>query len=201
MPEFILNTEGASNEYDSLDEFTQGFIEAAFFTSVSSYDSSDFFKRSIQKLLESGEIDGTIPQDSSVSNIDFDSFCSIKDFCDQFQSKNQALLDLAYQCEDYDESQAGRDLYFTYSGSGVGYWSREQLSQSSNPEKTKDLQEIMRAPGTTPDQLNALFAQVKSLESDIGQKLTAACGCGEINLDAYKSKKHPSGFLVSFYIG
>lgn len=49
MSEFILNTEGVGAPWLSLDAFTQGFIEAAFFSETSHLDPSDFFSESGQE--------------------------------------------------------------------------------------------------------------------------------------------------------
>lgn len=213
MPEFVLNTEGAGAPWHSLDAFTQGFIEAAFFCESSCYDAAKFFTDDAQEAVREGQSDGSIPSDSSVSDIDRDSFCLIKDVCYNFQSQNAALLQEAYsahwrraaiaegwtrnahngyfvapighetrmadydswqdlcECEglepgeSYDETQAGRDLYYTRAGHGVGYWDRE------------------------------------ALEADgLGERLSNAAGRGEINLDAYQDEAAGNGFLISFYI-
>jgi hypothetical protein len=214
MPEFILNTDGAGGPWESLDAFTQGFIEAAFFSETACMDSAEFFTDAGQERVSEGQSDGNIPSGSSVADIDSDSFARIKDFCDAFQAKAGDLLQEAYsahwrtaalkagwsrnshngyfvgpvgaatrmadydswqelcECEEietgdeYDDSQAGRDLYFTYAGHGVGYWDRDQLDSDN-----------------------------------LGNRLSDACGRGEINLTAYQSDKPASGFLIEFYIG
>lgn len=199
MSEFILNTEGAGAPWYSLDAFTQGFIEAAFFCESSCYDAAEFFTDEAQEAVREGQADGSIPSDSSVSDIDRDSFCLIKDICDKFQTDNAALLQEAYAC-DYDEEQAGRDLYYTRAGHGVGYWSREELQAPSDADEYARLTAIMRAEGTTPDEWAALSSQIKALKSDIGERLSSAAGRGEINLDAYQDDAAGNGFLISFFI-
>lgn len=126
MPEFVLNTEGAGAPWLSLDAFTQGFIEAAFFSDSSCYSSAEFFTPEAQGRVHEGQADGSVPNDAGPAEIDRDSFVLIKNFCDEFQQRAAAVLAEAYE-SDYDETQAGRDLYFTRAGHGVGYWSREQL--------------------------------------------------------------------------
>lgn len=167
MTEFVLNTDGAGAPWHGLDAFTQGFIEAAFFSETSCFDSSEFFTDEAQERISEGQADGEIPNDASVSDIDVDSFAKVKNYCDKFQSDNAELLQEAYAARDglngeYDEVQAGRDLYFTHAGHGVGYWDRGL--------------------------------------GDIGDKLSTAAGRGEINLSAYQSDAHESGFLIEIAI-
>lgn len=40
--------------------------------------------------------------------------------------------------EEYDETQAGRDLFYTYVGHGVGYWDREQLKRDGLGNRLSD---------------------------------------------------------------
>lgn len=192
MPEFMLNTEGAGAPWYSLDAFTQGFIEAAFFCEVSTLDPDEFFQQEEPN-------DGNVPSNAGPAEIDRDSFVRIKNFCDEFQQRAAAALAEAYAL-DYDETQAGRDLYFTRAGHGVGFWSRDELSQSSNQEETDRLTATMRAEGTTPAEWSKLFAQVKALESDLGKRLSDLAGRGEVNLTAYEDENHASGYQVEFYI-
>lgn len=137
MPEFILNTEGAGAPWHSLDTFTKGFIEAAFFSENSHMDADEFFSPEGQHKVTEGQSDGNIPDDSSVADIDSDSFVLIKNFCDEFQARAADLLKLAYE-RGYDESQAGRDLYFTRAGHGVGYWDRDVLESDGLGNKLSE---------------------------------------------------------------
>lgn len=138
MPEFILNTEAAGAPFLNLDAFTQGFIEAAFFCETSQYPSDEFFGPEAQEAVTEGTSDGNIPSDSYVGDIDATSFVAIKNFCDEFQAKAQKSLELAYE-RDYDETQAGRDLYFTYAGHGTGYWDRDVLKNRDLGQHLSDL--------------------------------------------------------------
>lgn len=192
MPQFVLNTEGTGAEWESLDAFTKGFIEAAFFSEVSTLDPSDFFQQEEPN-------DGSVPSVAGPAEIDRDSMVAIKNFCDEFQRRAAAVLSEAYE-SDYDETQAGRDLYFTRAGHGVGYWSRDELSRPRDAEEVQRLQSIMRAEGTTPAEWSRLNDQVKALRADIGARLSELAGRGEISLDAYEDRSHASGFQVSFYI-
>lgn len=200
MPEFVLNTDGAGAPWKSLDAFTQGFIEAAFFCETSCIPAAKFFTKKSQRLIEEGQSDGNIPQDASVSDIDEKSFIAAVNFCDKFQTENATLLTDAYE-RDYDETQAGRDLYYTYAGHGVGYWDRDELKTIDNEEYER-LTDIMRNPTSSTDQWNAASKARNEIdESSIGKRLTKACGRGEINLWAYQDKRAHNGFFVEFYIG
>lgn len=194
MPEFVLNTEGTGAPWHSLDGFTQGFIEAAFFTETSHcYDSSEFFTEAAQEDVREGRADGSVPSDAGPAEIDRDSFCRIKDLCDEFQREHAALLSEAYERDDYDETQAGRDLYFTRAGHGVGYWDRKQLEPQGD-----EWEALQRPLDTWSKEESELHRRLK--DESLGERLSKAAGRGEISLDAYQDEAAASGFLVSFYI-
>jgi hypothetical protein len=108
MPEFILDhgSPEAARTYSQLDWFTQGYIEAMFFTDASSADDGDL-------------------ENATVAEIAPEFLASIVATCQCFQKEAAALLDQAYNEHDYDESQAGRDYWFTRNGHGVGFWDRD----------------------------------------------------------------------------
>lgn len=110
MPEFILDhgTNAAATKFRTLDEFTQGYIEAMFFTNASSPDDGDLATATVADLA--AETWGTIEKE-----------------CAAFQSQNATLLAEAYTRDDYSPEQAGRDFWFTRNGHGVGFWDRPQL--------------------------------------------------------------------------
>lgn len=193
MPEFILNLEGAPPAWDSLDDFTKGFVEAAFFSETSCFDSSEFFTPAAQHAVSEGQADGAIPSDAGPSDIEPSMLAKVQGFCADFQRRAAALLAEAYAL-DYDATQAGRDLYFTYAGHGVGYWSRDVLEPSGDAwEETQiPLDRWTPAMRATRERLKA---------ESIGQRLSDACGRGEISLTAYESEGAPCGFYVDFYIG
>lgn len=87
-----------------LDAFTQGYIEALFFTE--GLDPDD-------ELYELGFFD-----------FDANSLQQIIRDCMEFQTKYASLLAFTYQVDDYNEERAGHDLWFTRHGHGVGYWDR-----------------------------------------------------------------------------
>jgi len=108
MPEFVLDhgTRETAQRFAKLDEFTQGYIEALFFTDTGTGDDGE---------LEHATVDDLAPS----------AWHKIKLICAAFQEANQTLLDAAYACDDYNERRAGNDLWYTENGHGVGYWDRD----------------------------------------------------------------------------
>ena len=105
MPQFEM--EGANElEFKALDSFTQGYIEAMFFT-------------------DSGPEEGQLG-DAGFNELASETLKKIVKDCTQYQFDNVAALLSAYE-RDYDETQAGRDFWFTRNGHGVGFWDREEL--------------------------------------------------------------------------
>lgn len=116
--------------FDDLDEFAQGFIEAAFFCSTSpAYDRDEWDSEDCQREGEAGTRDGDIPGDASTADIDPASLEAVKALCDEFQREAAPLLAAAYEIEGYGPTEAGRDFYYTRAGHGVGYWSRAELGE------------------------------------------------------------------------
>lgn len=109
MPKFILDhgsPEGAAT-FASLDTFAQGYAEAMFFTNSGTGDDGDM-------------------EDATVADLAPETVARIKADCAKFQADNAALLAEAYT-RGYDETQAGRDYWFTRNGHGVGFWDRKEL--------------------------------------------------------------------------
>lgn len=102
MPQYEMPL-GRQQTWQALDEFTQGYWEAAFFTSQETISDLTF---------------------ADVSKTAYDR--AVAD-CEKFQADNAELLADAYAKPDYSAVQAGRDFWFTRNGHGVGYWDREQL--------------------------------------------------------------------------
>lgn len=107
MPEFILDTGSseAARDFRHLDAFTQGYVEALFFTDASTSDD--------------GELEHATFADLAPSTLE-----QIKTDCARFQAEHGALLDAAYDEFDYEPDQAGRDFWFTRNGHGAGFWDR-----------------------------------------------------------------------------
>ena len=126
MPEFIL--EGRDHAARAESPFVLGFIEAMFFTESSpAYMSDEWLSDECREAQEQGQADGTLPGDVGYCDLHPDSLAKIRAFCEAFQRDNAALLAQAYERPDYDETQAGRDLWFTSQGHGVGFWDRATL--------------------------------------------------------------------------
>ena len=110
-----------------LDDFTQGYIEALFFTEeCPGIDRDTFELAEHQEAMEQGRAAGSIPGDAGFDDLSPVALASILTDCAAFQSKAAALLQAAYDGEsvDYDATQAGRDFWFTRNGHGVGFWDR-----------------------------------------------------------------------------
>jgi hypothetical protein len=125
MPEFIL--EGHHHAVRAESYFVLGFIEAAIFTCREpSRDMEEWFTDEARAARERGT-ESEIPGDAGYLEIHPDSLAAIRAFCQAWQDENAALLDRAYEREDYDDTQAGRDLWYTMNGHGTGFWDRAEL--------------------------------------------------------------------------
>lgn len=108
--------------------FVMGFIEAMFFTECGSIASADFFTAESQSAIAEGQ-DSALPCDVGYTDLHPDSLNTIRNFCAKKQIEMNDLFQRAYECEEYDESQAGHDLFMTYQGHGVGFWDRSELKR------------------------------------------------------------------------
>ena len=110
MPQFILN--GPSDS----DDFVAGYIEAMFFTNGDTGDERE-------NLLN----------DLGTERLTRAARASIKADCRAFLSHVMPDGCFARQwldrAEGYDDKQAGRDLWFTRQGHGVGFWVRDELAE------------------------------------------------------------------------
>ena len=110
MPEFHLDTSGRVDhvhpgngrtyqvDWPELDTFTQGYIEALFFTDAS--DSDD-------ELYEKG-----------FSDLAPETLAAIIDDCAKFQA-----LDAWKGADRFpDDARGGRDFWYTRNGHGCGFW-------------------------------------------------------------------------------
>jgi hypothetical protein len=110
MPEFILDhgSPEAAIKYNALDEFTQGYIEAMFFTST-------------------GQLEDEELENASVAELAPGTWQKIIDDCQRFQTGNAEDLDEATdngRINGYDLKAAGRDFWYDRTGSGVGFSDR-----------------------------------------------------------------------------
>ena len=133
MPEFILDrgSPETAREFAKLDSFTQGYIEAMFFT-----DEEQLCEESGRNMpsvafdmttMESHFVGGDSP---SFADLAPETLARIIADCQRFQTANATLLDEAYG-RDYDSEQAGRDFWYTRNGHGVGFWDRKALEPDS----------------------------------------------------------------------
>ncbi|MGY3278148.1 hypothetical protein [Bradyrhizobium sp. S3.7.6] len=133
MPEFILSlgTPEAARRYAALDQFTQGYIEAMFFTSTGTGDDAD-------NDLEHATFAELAPL----------TLRTMIEECKAFQIQNRIALDEALdkgRINGYDEKAAGRDFWYSRNGHGTGYWDRDlgdvgdTLHKSASQWRGRDL--------------------------------------------------------------
>jgi hypothetical protein len=111
LPKFILDhgSPEAANGFKALDTFTQGYIEAMFFTSTGSADDEEL-------------------EHATVADLAPETLDKIRADCAKFQVDNRANLDEAIDCgriNGYDDEAAGRDFWYSRNGHGVGFWDRD----------------------------------------------------------------------------
>lgn len=113
MPQFEIDLGAAIKDWRELDSFTQGYIEAAFFTDTGTGDDRE-------NGLENACFDEIAPE--SLAKVIAD--------CAAFQAQHAALLDSVYgvtgkyEKAPYDENRAGSDYWYTRNGHGTGFWDR-----------------------------------------------------------------------------
>ena len=122
MPEFVM--EGRDHAARAESDFVLGFIEAMFFTEVGHVAAEDWFSTDPEERTK----DGSLPCDVGYADLHPDSLAAIRADCAAWQKKHAGLLYFACGfMSGYDETQAGRDYWFTRNGHGVGFWDREEL--------------------------------------------------------------------------
>lgn len=131
MPEFIL--EGRDHAARAESDFVLGFIEAMFFTETGHVPISEWFETEEEERTS----DGQLPSDCGYGELHPDSLAAIRADCEAWQAANAELLQQAYS-RGYDESQAGRDYWFTRNGHGVGFWDRAELDVDDLGKKLSD---------------------------------------------------------------
>ena len=106
MPEFQIDLGDMPATFRALDSFTQGYIEAAFWT-------------------ESGEPDSPC-YEKALSDLAPITLASMIEDCVNFQELAQADLEKAYDYtpSNYDAAHAGHDFWLTRNGHGAGFWDR-----------------------------------------------------------------------------
>lgn len=104
MPEFILDhgDKESAARFNALDYFTQGYIEAMFFTEASAPEDECF--------------------GATVADLSPEAWEKIKADCKAFQEANAATLEAVFRFVHDADTRAGRDYWFTRNGHGVGFW-------------------------------------------------------------------------------
>jgi hypothetical protein len=120
MPQFVMplgDRESAPKTFSVLDSFTQGYIEAMFWTDCNEdYDSLS---------------------DATFSDLACEALQQIMRDCEAFQRANEALLSEAY-ARGYSEEQAGHDYWLTRNGHGAGFWCRDELEEGGLGDKLSE---------------------------------------------------------------
>jgi hypothetical protein len=115
MPHFVLN--GIQEpDFQSLDEFTQGYVQAIFFTETEPGTDKDSHDPETQSSLH-GEC--------GFYDLAPETLEDIKTDCAKFQADHAENLEQAFNSRDtYTAEQAGIDLWLTRNGHGAGFWDR-----------------------------------------------------------------------------
>jgi hypothetical protein len=128
MPEFILDhgSPEAGRTFQALDAFTQGYIEALFFTSTGTGDDEDL-------------------EDATVADLAPETLEHIKADCARFQAMRPVDLDEATdegRIDGYGMTQAGRDFWYTRNGHGCGYWEHDGACWDSLDRAAKSFGQV-----------------------------------------------------------
>ncbi len=103
MPEFQINLGNAGEYFRAMDAFTQGYVEAMFFTEEENLHGASFGDMSAESLTR------------------------IVADCHNWQKSNLQLLLRTFANCDYGPRDAGLDYWYTSQGHGVGFWDRKEL--------------------------------------------------------------------------
>lgn len=137
--------------FGDLDAFTQGYIEALFFT----------------------ETESALHGECGFSDLAPDSLASIIDDCEAFQRETAALLAEAY-ARGYAAEQAGRDYWFTRNGHGVGFWDRDALKPQG-----AEWDALQRPLDTWSPAESATYSRLQA--ESLGKRLSGACRHDSVN--------------------
>lgn len=202
MPEFILDTSGTVpiagrrvlpnpaefTRWDQLDAFTQGYIEALFFTENEQGTTREervTSRGTVRKAWAKREAEGQqkdMPGDYGFSDLAAETLADIVKDCAAFQRNAAPLLARAY-ARDYAADQAGRDFWFTRNGHGVGFWDRRELKPET--EAYERLTAEMVAAGHNTAAWDEALKKRNALEADSLGELLSAAARKHGNHDAY----------------
>ncbi len=125
MPQFEMNGKCEST-FKALDGFTQGYIEAMFWTEEAPGVTTEEWQAVEARGDEHPE--GSFPCDLGFYDLAPEALACIIADCKAFQEQFPELLDLAYSLEAdglaYTDERAGHDFWLTRNGHGCGFWSR-----------------------------------------------------------------------------
>lgn len=195
MPQFQLDTAGTVEAratiatpnptdypqglaFGDLDAFTQGYIEALFFTEEERLcEESDGARNMPDVAFNTATMESHFVGCDSFGFSDLapDALASIIADCEAFQRDHAALLAEAYT-RDYDAEQAGRDYWFTRNGHGVGFWDRDALEPQG-----EEWDALQRPLDTWSPAESATHAKLKA--ESLGERLSGACRHDSV--DAY----------------
>lgn len=105
MAEYELPIGGSEawDAYHAADDFTQGYVEAMFFTEANP-DSEDL-------------------AEASVADLSIEAWRKIKADCNKFQASSAFIAAKGDEADtDWDEQQTGRDFWYTRNGHGCSFW-------------------------------------------------------------------------------
>ena len=130
MPEFVLDHGDAESAkvFRGLDSFTQGYIEAMFFTDeerLCEESEGRHIMPDVAVNLETMESRFVGGDSISFADLAPGALARIIDDCTAFQERYSAALDEATddnRIKGYDSEAAGRDFWYTRNGHGCGYW-------------------------------------------------------------------------------
>ena len=115
MPEFSIDLGDAVKQWRDLDSFTQGYIEAAFFTDCEPGTTRETWDPETQSSLP-GDVtfDDLAPETLARMVADCKSFATALDLAtSQFEGSPNDWP---------DDEHAGRDFWYTRNGHGCGFW-------------------------------------------------------------------------------
>lgn len=106
MPQFEMPLGESAEAFDGLDAFTQGYVEAIYWTECNS--------------------DNPELEDATMTDLAPEALAAIVADCAAFQADCAVSLQEAYAHETvaYDEHRAGVDYWLTRNGHGAGFWDR-----------------------------------------------------------------------------
>lgn len=176
MPKFILDhgSPEAAKQFAALDSFTQGYIEAMFFTDeerLCEESGCDMPSVSFNTAtMESRFVGGDSP---GFGDLAPEALARIVADCAAFQQANTVLLAAAADRPGYDDTRAGHDFWYTRNGHGVGYWDRKELEDNS--DEYESLTADMVAAGFDTAAWSAALAKRKALTAEsLGERLSTA---------------------------